>query len=277
MAPRYQPSADYRIQIPAGEAVTFDIEALDNLVKSQGILLEHWSAMKCPVGMIDPDDNRRPNDHTGHSCSNGMVYNKTGILQGTFTGNGLNLKTEGTGNLDSSTAQVILPRFYTNENGSNGDRIFPAPYDRLYYGDPNILVVNWESRQASPTGRDRLSFPAVSVERLMDSRGNVYSEGEDFSVATGDIVWTGQRQPGQDLETGKGVVYSIRYKYRPYWYISRLLHEVRVTSVANDITGERVTEMVNKLVSIQREYVYLNEESDASSIRRQVTPTESGS
>jgi len=275
---RFKPSSDFQIQFPADEAVTFDIAAFDALTKSQGVMLVHYRAMRCPVGMIDRFDSlRRPHEHH-ENCSNGMIYTEAGTFQGTFTGNGLSNKSDATGNIDSSNAQIIVPRFYTLADGSQGGRVHPAPYDRFYYADPNIVVSNWELREAHASGRDRLSFPAVKVDDLVDSLGTRYSEGE-FSISNGDIIWTGQKQPGMDLETEKGRIYSLRYLYRPFFYVSRLLHEIRVVSVTNELTGERVSEMVNKLVSVQREYIFLNEENDenavdATSARRQMGPAD---
>ncbi len=281
MAPKFQPSADYRIQFPVGESVTFDIEALDTLIKSQGVMLEHWRAMRCPVGVIDRYDSlRRPHEHH-ENCSNGMIYTLAGTFQGTFTGNGLSGKADPTGTLDSSSATIIIPRFYTNEDGSLGDRIYPAPYDRLYYADPNVLVSNWEVMEAHITGQERLSFPATKVFDLIDARGVRYREG-DYQVVNGNIVWQGQNQPGQEVEVGKGRVYSLRYLYRPFWYVSRMIHEIRLTSVNNEITGERIAEMAQKLVSTQREYIFLNEENDsnapdATSARKQWNAGNDGS
>ncbi len=280
MAPRYNPADNFKISIPGGSAVEFDVQALDNLTKSQGVLLEHWRAMRCPVGVIDRYDSlRRPHEHH-ENCSNGMIYTKAGTFQGTFTGNGLSNKGDPTGSLDSSTATIIVPRFYTNEDGTDGERIFPAPYDRFFYADVNVVVSNWEVMEAHATGTERLSFPATKVFELVDARGVRYSEG-DYQLVNGNIVWQGQNQPGQDVEAGRGRVYSLRYLYRPFWYVARMMHEVRVTSITSN-DGERVTEMIQKLVSVQREYIYLNEENDsnatdATSARRQWSAGSDGS
>ncbi len=263
MAPRYAPAVNYLTDIPNQEGVEFDVLAFDELVKSQGTMLVHQAAMRCPVGIIDMHDTlRRPHEH--HiGCSNGFIYTTVGTLQGCFTGNGLNKKQDSAGNLDSSSATIILPRFYSSELEGDDQRVYIAPFDRLYYADENILVSQWETVEAHASGSDRLQFPPVKVFELMDSRGIRYSGG-DFSIGNGNVVWNGQKQPGQDLETGKGVVYSIRYLYRPFYYVSRLLHDIRVTAVT-DLNGERQTQMVNKLVSVQREYVYQQNENDPDS------------
>ncbi len=282
MAPRYAPGDSIRTEIPGGSAIEFDVRAFDNLVKSQGVLLEHWRAMRCPVGVIDRYDSlRRPHEHH-ENCSNGMIYTFAGTFQGVFTGNNLSNKADATGNLDSSSAQIIVPRFYTKDDGTDGERIYPAPYDRFYYADANILVPNWEVMEAHITGQERLAFPAEQVFELIDARGVRYQEGVEYNLVKGNVVWRGQNQPGQDMDSGKGRVYSLRYLYRPFWYVSRMLHEIRVTSITNDVTGERVTEMVNKLLSAQREYIFLNEENDSnapdgSSARKQYSAGHDGS
>ena len=71
---RYKPSALYPTQFPGGEAITLDADAFDDLINSQGAMFEHWSAMRCPVGMVDKHDTmRRPHEHH-ENCSNGFIY-----------------------------------------------------------------------------------------------------------------------------------------------------------------------------------------------------------
>jgi hypothetical protein len=118
-----------------------------------------------------------------------------------------------------------------------------------------------------------LDFPIKNVSDLIDSRGKRYFQGEDFNIENGLIRWSLNNNPGTDPKTNKGITYSIRYTYRPYFYISRMIHEIRVAQVQDDITGERVTMRMPQTALLQREYNFQSETSeakkDASSARQQ--------
>lgn len=263
---RYQPTANYPTEFPGGEAITFDVDAFDEAIRSQGVLFEHFAAMRCPVGMVDRDDTvRRPHEHH-EGCSNGFIYTKVGSFQALLTGNGkqVDFKDQGLG--DSSTASATFPRFYAADecNPSGGaKRVYVMPFDRIYYSDERVLVPNWEIVTAHPSGNDRLMFPAVELlGQIVDSNGVRYSCGVDFSIINGGVHWLGPNRPGQntDPEIGTGVTYALRYLYRPYWYIRQMVHEIRVTQV-EDVDGRRVEKMPQAAV-VQREYVFLNQEHD---------------
>lgn len=276
MSKRYVPTSVYPTLIPGGEAITFNIDAFDDAIKSQGVLFEHWRAMRCSVGMIDKHDSvRRPHEHH-QNCSNGFIYTMAGEFQALLTANQLNKNITDIGKLDTSLATATCPRFYAESD----IRPYLAPYDRLYYRDETILVPNWELVEASPIGLDRLAFPAVEVHDVEDSRGIKYFPG-DYAIQNGQIKWLGQNQPGQDPETGKGIIYTIRYIYRPFWYIKYMIHEIRVAQAESPLTGERLLEKMPQTVMLQREYVFLNEEKDelapdASSARQQRSPSDGG-
>lgn len=257
----YRKTASISTPFPEG-VVDFDPEKFDEVISGAGVELEHWRALRCPVGMIDPDDTlRRPHEHH-EGCSNGFIYTKVGCFRGLFSGNSMNSDPRDTGVADASTAQITCPRFYagTEDNPTCRDEVLLAPYDRLYYANAAFVVPNWELIEAHPTGKDRLSFPAERVNIVIDANGKRYSPA-DFDVVNGWIHWKGQNQPGFNAETGKGVVYSVHYVYRPFWYVQRLGHEIRVANI-DDGRGERVTERMPQSATIQREYVYLNQERD---------------
>lgn len=264
MAPRYKPEQTYATQFPTLEAVNFDVDAFDDAIRSQGVMMEHWRAMRCPVGIIDRDDTvRRPHEHH-EGCSNGFIYTKVGEFQSLFTGNGSSSDSRDQGLAESSTAQITCPRFYAKPEGTSPeecrDRILLMPYDRLYYTDASFVVPNWELIEAHPTGRDRLSFPAERVDMVVDNTGKRYSSS-DFTVENGWLVWKGSNQPGLDPETGKGRIYTAWYVYRPFWYVQKLNHEIRVAAIDDPLEG-RITERMPQGATIQREYVYLNQERD---------------
>lgn len=256
-------------------AVSFDIPAFDRLIESQGVTFVHWRAMRCPVGLVDQYDIRRPHeDHEG--CSNGFVYTCAGKIKAAFTGNSNAPNFSGTGILNGASVSVTMDRFYDGTR----EPIYISAFDRLYLDEENIAVVNWQLFEASATGRERLNFPVVQVQDLIDTDGTRYS-GADFEVIGGQVCWLTQRRPGADPTTGKGRVCSIRYTYRPYWYVKQLIHEVRVAQAENPATGIREIMRLPQAALLQREYVFEDEEKDSRApdpdSARQVKSPPSGS
>lgn len=263
----------YSTDLPT-EAVSFDVDAFDEAVRSHGVTFVHWRAMKCPVGMIDEYDSRRVHeDHSG--CSNGFLYTRAGAVTCLFTGNSTQSQIGEVGIMDGSMVSVTLPRFYDPPDASP---IYIAPFDRLYLAEESIVVPDWQVFRHEPTGIDKLNFPAVSVQDLVDSRGIRYHR-PDFEINDGKLVWSGTR-PGVDPDTGRGLVCSIRYTYRPYWYVKSLVHEVRVSQAENPLTGLRETNRMPQAIVLQREYVYEKNERDRfadTDVDRQVKQPDLGS
>ena len=249
-------SFSFPMSFPAG-SVSFDPAAFDELVRTHGVAVQHFRSMRCPVGLSDPDDLRRPHPHH-EGCSNGFLYTLSGVVTVGFMGNSKESRFVDEGRVDGSTATVVLPRFYDDLPET---RVELCQFDRLYLLDPDVTVVNWQTFAAHSSGVDRLQFPAVHVSDLVDSRGERYLEGVDFEVRAGQINWLDQRQPGVDPDTGKGVVCSARYSYRPFWYVQRMVHEVRVVKIVDEYLSE-TTERMPQMASIQRETFFEKEQRD---------------
>lgn len=261
MASKQQPESNYPILL-RDEATSFDPEAFDNLIHEQGVTFVHWRAMACPLGMVDPDDDRHPHEeHAG--CSNGFLYTLAGKMTCGFVGNSKDSRLTDMGRMDGSSAQIVLPRFYDQDSPQSS--LVPvevAPFDRLYLDEDAITVPTWQRFATAEDGHDRLEFPAVSVTDLIDSTGNRYSQDVDFHIREGVVIW-GSRRPGVDVKTGKGVVCSVRYRYRPFFYVSKLLHEVRVGPVADPYTGERSMVRFPQSAMIQRETFFKKDQKNA--------------
>jgi hypothetical protein len=147
-----------------GLAVSFDPSAFDDAIRSQGVQLVHFRAMRCPVGLTDRYDQRRPHDdHSG--CSNGFIYTEAGTITCLFTGVTEDQKQNDVGLLDGSTVQVTAPRFYDETT----DEVQITPFDRLYLLEDAVSVPHWQLVEAHATGRDKLSFPVVNVIDVMDA------------------------------------------------------------------------------------------------------------
>lgn len=242
--------------------LSIDPDAFDLEIQSQGVRLVHYTAMRCPVGMTDLDDNRRPHpDHAG--CSNGFLYKKAGRITALLLANGKTDRLEDIGFIHGASFTSTFPRFYDPCENCPPKAFYVAPFDRFYLEEEAIVVPTWQLHRCSETGSDRLNFPVVQVERLVDSREDEYFQGQDFDVKEGQIVWRPDgRRPMGDMETGRGAIISVRYWYRPFWYCARLLHEIRVAQV------EHPTDLTRKLIRmpqqalLNREFLYLNETQD---------------
>lgn len=252
----------------SNDLISFDIEAFDNAIRNQGVTLVHWRAMACPVGMIDEFDTRRPHeDHSG--CSNGFIYTEGGLVTILFTGNTLNSSSSEVGFMNGSVVNVTFPRFYDRANLAEPEiPIHIAPFDRLYFHEKRVVVPHWQRFRTNGTS-DKLQFPIVQVQDLIDSNNKRYSKA-DFDLVDGRLVWSTSNRPGVDPQSGKGLICSARFLYRPYFYIKNLVHQVRVTQAENPMTGERETFRMPQAAVLEREYIFEKNDKDSADTQRQV-------
>jgi hypothetical protein len=262
----------YDILLPV-EAISFDTSAFDQMLRSQGVVFEHYRAIKCPIGL---DDRFDVHSHAGHdNCSNGFIYKFAGNITGFFSGNSSNSTLDDLGLIDGSTCQVTLPRYYDDKE--NEDEVAVQHYDRFYLKDVAGTSVNTQTVEAHVTGIDRLQYPAVKVEYVIDAHGIEYTN-DDFRIVEGRIHW-GQRRPHFDPKLNKGTTYAIRYRYTPFWYVKNLLHEVRLTRKIDFQLNKQVVVRMPHAVQLQREFVFENEERtrNGPSDARDVKSPRSGS
>ena len=237
---------------------SFDLIKQDQFVTSLGVQFSHYKALPSPIGLKDKGEYRR-SDAIDTISSNGFLYKKAGCFTATMVGNSKNQKRSDGGFLDDSVARLVMPRFYDkNEEASAGNRIYLAPGDRVYIADPNadVLVPNYQRMEYEPDQDNRPMFPICKIEFIDDSQGRTFQEGVDFEITTaGDIRWlSGGSNPGIDIDTKKGRVYSVRYLYKAFWYILQIPNEVRITNTTSN--GIRAPERMPSYAVIQREYVY---------------------
>lgn len=243
------------------EQISFNLDKQDQFVKSHGVCFMHYRAMPSPIGLKDRGDYRR-SDSLDTISENGFIYKKAGEFQGVVLGNSNKKQTVEGGLYDFSEARLTLPRFYNEDSEeAAGERIHLVQGDRIYLKNVSKEekdVVNYQRVEYNPNGVDFLQFPATSVEFIMDSQGNEYKYGVHFKIdKNGNIKWlSGKKNPGIDVDTGKGRIYSIRYRYEAHWYISAVINELRIGNVTSG--GERKESRMGYHVMIQREYVYHN-------------------
>ncbi|HEY5236165.1 MAG TPA: hypothetical protein VIJ14_08310, partial [Rhabdochlamydiaceae bacterium] len=100
-------------------------------------------------------------------------------------------------------------------------------------------------------------YPICSLEvPLVDNKNIPYIQGIDFNITgEGNIVWiAGGKSPGINPQTGQGNVYSIRYLYRAYHYVTDIINEVRQANVTEG--GVRVPERMAYHAEIVREFIF---------------------
>jgi len=237
---------------------SFNLQKQDEFIQGLGVKLVHFRAMPSPIGLKDRGEYRR-SDSLDTISENGMVYKACGEITGGFLNNNKSNKPVEGGLYDHSTARITFPRYYDADSPSHANQEFnPAVGDRLYIKELEVNVVNYQRVEYIPGGQDYLQYPALCVEFLMDSQGIEYTQGVHFTInSNGNIAWkAGANNPGIDTDTGKGRVYSIRYKYNAHWYIVSIPNEVRISQISLGET--RSPARMGYQVMVQREYVYHN-------------------
>jgi hypothetical protein len=248
-----------QIQFPIATSVAFDLQAFLDAIIAHGLRFVHYRALRNPVGLIDRDDTRRPNPDTP-LANNGMIYIKAGVVTALCISNTKEVKASDGGVVDSSTAQFTPLSHYE----CNGKQVFLAPFDKLYLEEESVLVSRQELIESSVTGVDRPKFPAVEILDCVDANGISYTQNIDFELDKNSLIHWLDKRPGQNIDSGKGIIYSIRYVYRPHWYVRRLIHEIRMIQQENVYTGEKTTVQAPQSAIIDREYYFESEASDSN-------------
>lgn len=231
-------------------SLSFDMGAFNNAIMSQGVYFRHIRGMPDPRGLRQMGDNRRDPDA---SSSDGLIYKPYKCFIGLFQVNGKEVDFNIAGEVDMSAATITPTQFYKDSDEPIAINVF----DRLEIENIELRVVTSQLVEANFTGKDRLNFPALCVEYLVGSDGYEYTEGNNFQVnLNGDIEWLTQKRPSVDPATGKGEVYSIRYRYKPYFVVTRLMHEIRVAQTQNRQSGDRYLERAPYQIQVTRENVF---------------------
>jgi hypothetical protein len=253
------------------EVVHFDPVAFDLAIRSNGVIMEHWRAIVCPIGIDDRFDTRSHGDHDG--CSNGYIYKYAGDVTVFFSGNSSSSHLEDMGIIDGSTTQITLPRYYDGTD----KQVAVQHYDRFFLKEPVAACVTTQKVEAHVTGLDRLQYLATEVEHVIDQNNVEYSP-VDYVVEKGRIRWIGKR-PAFNATTGKGITYSIRYRYSPFWYVKNIMHEVRVGRVFDMVNKKSMLMRLPYAAQLQREYAFESEEreNDGKSTVRDAKGPRSGS
>lgn len=238
----------------ASEVVRLDPNAMDMILRSHGVMMQHFRAIRCPLGVEDRFDIRAHGDHS--NCSNGFIYRLAGEVTVFFSGNGSSTQLEDIGIMDGSTTQITIPRFYDNKD----EEVAVQHYDRFFLKEIAATSVNTQLVEAHISGIDRLQYQAVEVEYVIDADGIEYGP-DDYMLVDGKMKWTNPtRRPQFNAQTGRGTVYSIRYRYVPFWYVKNLIHEVRVARTYDHQLNQETLVRMPYAVQLTREYMFENEQ-----------------
>lgn len=234
--------------------ILFDIPAFDRAIAGHGVEVIHYRAMRCPGGLTSRDDWRRPHeDH--NSCQGGFLFKEAGKCFMLFTGNGANRNSNDIGLITASGGSVTFTTIY-----DNGQPVRVAKYDRLYLPETPILVETWELFDHNANGLDRLEYPVVEVIDLVSSTGKSFALG-DFQIADGRLRWSNNRP--EIKINGRGETCAIRYRYRPFWIVAQLQHELRLaTKIGNSESGNLTLMAVQQAAYVQRENVFASQDND---------------
>lgn len=243
----------------------FSADNFDNGVTANGTLMVHWRAMPCPIGLLDgdPDDIRRP--HVDHGamkqgqCSNGYLYTCAGEVYAVFQGNSKEVQMQDPGRVDGSTVQVTFTRFY---NSNPAQRVRATFADRFYLKDDTVTVDTSQRLAKSATDYDMPNYEVACVQDLVDSTGKSYVQGTDFDIQNGKIHWLGTNRPSYDLAAQKGQVFTVRYTYRPFYYVKKMIHEVRLAKVQESIMADAIVEQMPQSALLIREIYFKTSDRD---------------
>lgn len=241
------------------DPVRFDIQAFNQFINDNGVELYHFKAIECPIGYSDISDARNSHALNHHDCENGYIYKLAGVVKATFTNNSATATITDAGLLDGSVVQCTFPQTYLDQPNK---QVYIQLYDRFYIKDCAVLVPNTQKVQADITGLDRLTYRVKHVEFVVDNSGKWYGP-EDYTVLeNGSLKWITSNRPMYNAELNKGAVYSIRYLYTPFFYASRLIHEVRIANQNDFMTGKATPNRVPYAALLSREYLAQKSEQD---------------
>jgi len=245
--------------------VSFDPTAFDDRIQANGIKLKHFKAVPCAGS--DTESGSIRSTHDEHGCLNGFHYKLAGCFTSVIQNNPVSKVVRPEGLIDSSTAYFLLPRFYDDGN----ETMHFATWDRIEIAncsEPSMWVPAWEKKVASQTGIDRARFLIEKIEYVIDTFGVEYTENIDFKIINGNIHWIGQNRPGFNLMTESGVPYSIRYLYKPAFFVNRCIHQIRLLNTLDPSTGEKTEVRLPQLLETIRETEFLSQnvsdETDAA-------------
>jgi hypothetical protein len=234
-------------QQPAGQSqVALNPQAFNELIHAHGIRMIHSRPMPCPRRL---DITAADHDPSCNECHNGFLYYGDREFFGVMMGNDQNRQYQMNGTWDTSTSQILVPSKYADGK----------PFDLQLFDQieiPDFSVRYYQLVEHSQMGIDKLHFPAVLVDKLIDANGREYHPGKDFFVNDkGYIQWSlGGDRPGYNLDIDRGVIYSVNYYTKASFTVISLPHQMRVTQTMLE-GGHGAQEIFPQLAVVRKDFM----------------------
>jgi len=226
----------------------------EHLIKNRGLRWKLQKAAYCP-NVTNAETMQH--DSNCNVCENGMIYFGNVEIHGIMQAQKLERLYEINGSWDIGEAIVTFSAYTDGENGEpgKGKPIDLQMFDRLTCCDYEF---RWpELIEHSPTGIDRLRYPALSVEYLAGKTGKQYFVDQDFFINhDGHIQWKTNKQPTYDMLNKRGEVFTIVYTARPVFLVVQLMHELRATKALHIQTGQFAAVRLPQQVLVRRDYLF---------------------
>lgn len=230
--------------------------AFEEFIRNRGIKFKLEKSSYCP-NLTDID--ARNHDPNCPYCYNGLIYYTSCEVYGIFQQNKLERMYEIAGSWDVGEAVVTFVAYNKGQDGTigTGKPIDVQPFDR-------VTAVDYEFRHTqlvehSPTGIDRLRYPALSVE-FLSTPTTKYEIGTHFVINDkGYIQWLSSNQPKYDQMIHRGEIFTISYTARPTFIIVNIIHEGRWTNGYDPLTGEHKAVMLPQMALIRRAHLFFND------------------
>lgn len=203
--------------------VTLNPEGFEEFIKGQGVRMIHSRPVPCPNvrNLTSPDHSPGCN-----LCFNGFLYYAHTEFIGAFHGNTLNRRFDMQGTWDLDQASIIIPV------KDQKDQILDVQYfDQILI--PDFTVRYFQRAEHSQSGIDRLQFPALTLDFVIDNTGKRFVPGKDVVVEKGRLKWIGDR-PGYDTTLKMGRVYSVNFYTRPAFTVVSLPHQLRMAQTQSE-------------------------------------------
>jgi hypothetical protein len=226
--------------------VTLNPDSFQSLIEGQGVRMIHRRPVPCPnIRMLEAPSH----DAKCDMCYNGFIYYDEREFVGAAMGNTLDRRFGANGTWDMDQAAIIVPT--ADKSG--------RPMDVNYFDQiemPDFTVRYYQRVEHSQSGTDRLQFPALSVDFLIDHNGKAYKPGVDFLVRKGRVVWVeGRDRPSYDPVTKRGMIYSVNYYTTPTFTVLNLPHQLRMAQTRGPGGGNNVQARFPQLAVVRRDFI----------------------
>jgi hypothetical protein len=224
---------------------TLSPEIFEQFINAQGVRMIHSRPVPCPYvhDLTQPDHQPACNQ-----CFNGFLYYHPTEFVGAYMASNLERRFGMNGTWDLDQAQIIIP-----VHDLKGEILDVQYFDQILLPDAP-LVRYYQRVEHSQSGIDRLQFPAVVVDFLIDNQGKRYRPDIDFVVKDGRIHWIGD-QPGWDPTLDRGQIFSVNYYTRPVFTVLQLPHHLRLAQTRSEIGQPNIQARFPQLAVVRKDFI----------------------